>query len=149
MQQSGIYHASGQCGSDNEEVQIDVVAGSKTGPVGEAYCYQMTHPRHGYEALTAILEPNLAVRPSTLLVPAVEQKTLRQANMIFGPAQTAISKAIVANVEQKIISADLVEQLVMLVRVFIPALARDRKLVYHNNYQAADQAIKQAFGGGK
>lgn len=149
LRDCNAYLGSGHSGEGNEEVYIDIVAGQKDGPVGEAYCYQMTHPKHGYEALTAILEPNLAVRPSSLLVPAVEQKTLRQANMIFGPAQLAISQAIVANVESKVIPEELVDAIVLLIKIYIPPLAQDRKLVYENNYKAADKAIKEAFGRGK
>ena len=147
IRQSGSHIGEASCGTGNEQVYIEILAGKKDSVIGEAYCYQMTHPKHGYEALTAILEPNLAARPSTILVPAVEQKTLRQANMIFGPAQLAVGQAVVQNVEEGIIPREMVDEVLLLARVFIHPMALDRRLVHKNNYEAANQAIKQAFKG--
>lgn len=147
IRESGAYIGEASCGIGNEQVHIEILAGKKDSLIGEAYCYQMTHPRHGYEALTAILEPNLTVRPSTILLPAVELKTLRQANMIFGPTQLAVGQAVVQNVEEGIIPMEMIQEIVLLARVFIPPMALDRRLVHKNNYEAANQAIKQAFKG--
>ena len=76
---------SGTEGRDSEKAGIDLVLGPKGGPVGAAFARQLTHPRHGFEALTTIAEPNLTVRPSTLIVPTIELVNLRQASMVYGP----------------------------------------------------------------
>lgn len=144
--QSGAYVGEGCSGVGKEEVHVEIIVGRKDSLIGEVYCYEMTHPRHGFEALSAILEPNLTVRPSTLLIPAVEQKTLRQANMIFGPAQLAVGQAVVENVRNHIIPKEKIDEIILLARVFIPAMAVDRRLVHQNNYEAANQAIQAAFG---
>ena len=69
IQNAQMRLGTGQAGKGVEAIQIDLVCGAKDSPMGEAWAYQLTYPRHGYEALTAILEPNLTVRPSTLIVP--------------------------------------------------------------------------------
>ncbi len=144
---AGLRLGSGSAGEGTEKVQLDLVAGPKDGPLGEAYAYQLTYPLHRREALTTILEPNLTVRPATLIVPALEQRNLRQANMIYGPTQSAVAKAIVDNLEAGVIPREAMEQEVMIVKAAVHPKALDRHALYRNVYQAMDQAIKGAFGG--
>ncbi len=146
--QAGLRLGSGSAGEDVEAVQLDLVAGSKKSPLGDVYAYQLTYPLHRREALTAILEPNLTVRPATLILPAVEQKDLRQANMIYGPTQSAVARAIVDNLESGDIPASAVEDEVMIVIADVHPKALDRHALYHNVYAAMDAAVKQAFTGG-
>ena len=76
LQSNGVRLGTAVAGDGVEQVHLDLVAGPKLGPVGESYALQLTYPRHGLEALTAILEPNLTARPATLIVPTVELKNL-------------------------------------------------------------------------
>ncbi len=48
--------------SSNDMVSVGIVAGSKKGPLGEAFVRLLTTPKIGHEALTVILEPNLSCR---------------------------------------------------------------------------------------
>jgi 4-hydroxy-tetrahydrodipicolinate synthase len=128
-----------------EQVQCDLVAGPKAGLLGELYAYQLTYPRHGYEALTTILEPNLTVRPSTLIVSTNELKNLRQANMIYGPTQSAVAGAIVDKLAAGVIPEKSMDDEVMIVQVAVHPKALDRHALYLNVYQATGKAIDQAF----
>jgi len=135
-------------GETVERVQVDVVAGLKSGPIGEAYALQLTYPRHGHEALTAILEPNLTARPATLIVPVVSLKNLRQANMIFGPTQSAVGKAVVDGLDSGVIPQVAWDDEVILVQVTLEPQALDRHAIYWNAYQAMRLALEHAYGGG-
>jgi 4-hydroxy-tetrahydrodipicolinate synthase len=146
--QAGLRLGSGNAGEGVEAVQLDLVAGGKNSPLGDVYAYQLTYPLHRREALTAILEPNLTVRPATLILPAVEQKDLRQANMIYGPTQSAVARAIVDNLECNVIPASAVEDEVMIVVTDVHPKALNRHALYHNVHAAMDAAVKQAFTGG-
>jgi 4-hydroxy-tetrahydrodipicolinate synthase len=141
-----LYTGTGDAGEGSEQVHADLVCGSKLGPMGKAFALQLTHPRHGHEALTTILEPNLTVRPSTLIVPAIELKNLRQANMIFGPTQSAVAKVIVDNIEDGTIPKDTVSTHLMMIKIYVSPYALDRQILYDNNYGAVDRAVKQAYG---
>jgi len=143
---AGLRLGSGSAGEGTEKVQLDLVAGPKDSPLGEAYAYQLTYPLRRREALTTILEPNLTVRPATLIVPALEQRNLRQANMIYGPTQSAVAKAIVDNLEAGVIPQEAMEKEVMIVKATVHPKALDRHALYRNVYQAMDEAIKGAFG---
>ena len=140
--------AGSTAGSGTESVKIDLVAGGKKSSVAKAFAVQLTHPRHGYEALTVILEPNLTVRPSSLIVPTVKLKNLRQANMIFGPSQSAIARAVADSLENGVIPEAAMSDLLLIFKVFIHPDALDRHAVYENNYKAADESIGAVFAKG-
>ena len=138
---------SASVGDGVEQVQVDLVAGPKAGPIGEAYALQLTHPRQGREALTAILEPNLTVRPATLIIPRVQLRNLRQANMIYGPTQSAVGKAVVDGLEAGFVPAATWDAEVILAQITLHPQALDRHTVYWNAHQAMRQALKKAYGG--
>ena len=136
------------CGSVDEgaeSVAVHMVAGNKEGKLGRLFAYQLTYPKHGYEALTTILEPNLAVRPSTLIIPGVIQKNLRQANMIFGPVQSACARAIADSVEDGIIPANKTKSVVMIAKVYLSPNASAREIIYRNSYSVFKTVLKEIF----
>ena len=141
----GLRTGSGAAGEGLNRVQIDLIAGGKRTPLGDAYALQLTYPLHGREALTAILEPALTVRPPTLLLPALPQKNLRQANMIYGPTQAALARAIVDALEAGRIPPATVEEDVMVALATVHPRALDRHALYHSVHAAAGRALAQAF----
>ncbi|MCR4406033.1 MAG: 4-hydroxy-tetrahydrodipicolinate synthase [Anaerolineae bacterium] len=146
IRQAELRLGTGAAGEEPECVQLDLIAGPKDSPLGEAYAYQLTYPLHRREALTTILEPNLTVRPPTLILPTLEQKNLRQANMIYGPTQSAVARAIVDALEAGVIPASAMDTQVMIVLASVHPRALDRHTLYHNVRQAMSEAIRQAFG---
>jgi len=145
---AGLHLGTGQAGEHSEWVQVDLMAGSREGPLGEVYAYQLTYPRHGYEALTTILEPNLTVRPPTLILPANPLRDLRQANMIYGPTQAAVGKAIADALAEGVIPAAAMETEVMIVQAAVHPKALDRHRLHKAVYGATASAIRQAFAAG-
>ncbi len=145
IQSEAMQIGSGRTGEGTEEVQVDLLCGVKNGQAGEAWAYQLTYPRHGFEALTTILEPNLTVRPSTLIVPTNAVKDLRQANMVYGPVQNAVAKAIVEKLAHGIIPKESMSSHVMFALATIHPRALDRRLLHRNAYEATCAAIDAAF----
>jgi len=141
-----IRLGTGTEGQDSERTGIDLVVGPKSGPIGLAYARQLTHPRHGYEALTTIAEPNLMVRPSTLIVPTIELVNLRQASMVYGPTQAAAAKAIMDNVEEGTIPTQDLDSAVMIAKATVHPRALDRHQLYANVHKAMYKAIRMAYG---
>ncbi|MGB9871806.1 MAG: dihydrodipicolinate synthase family protein [Anaerolineae bacterium] len=144
----GLRVGTGTAGEGVNRVQLDLVAGRKETPLGDAYALQLTYPLHGREALTTILEPGLTVRPATLLLPTLPQKNLRQANMIYGPTQAALARAIVDALETGVIPASAADEEVMIVLATVHPKALDRHALYQSVYQAAQRAIAQAYATG-
>jgi 4-hydroxy-tetrahydrodipicolinate synthase len=134
-------------GQGAEVAHIDLVIGKKDGPVGEAFVKAKAAPTPGHEPLLAILEPNLAVKPPTLIVPTVTITSMRQASMVYGPAQTAVAKAVVDSVADGTIPKKAAEDLIIIANVFVHPTAVDRQRVYINNYKAMRHAIRKAIEG--
>ncbi|NIO36264.1 formaldehyde-activating enzyme [Candidatus Bathyarchaeota archaeon] len=134
-------------GEGAEVAHIDLMVGKKEGPVAEAFAKAKASPTPGHEPLLAILEPNLAVKPETLIVPTVTIRSMRQASMIFGPAQTAVAKAVVDSVSDGTIPKKAAATLMLIANVFVHPTAVDRQRVYINNYKAMRHAIRKAIEG--
>jgi len=145
IREAGLLVGSGSAGEPPEDVRLDVVAGPKAGPLGDAYAYQLTYPRHRRQALTTILEPNLTVRPPTLVVPSLDQRNLRQANMIYGPTQSATARAVVDALEAGTIPASAIEEDVMIVCATVDPKALDRHALHRSVLDAMRGALAQAF----
>jgi formaldehyde-activating enzyme len=134
-------------GQGAEVAHIDLLIGKKTGPVAEAFTKAKATPTPGHEPLLAILEPNLSVKPATLIVPTVTITGMRQASMVYGPAQTAVAKAVVDSVADGTIPKEAVDELIMITNVFVHPTAVDRQRVYINNYKAMRHAIRKTIEG--
>ncbi len=134
-------------GEGNEIAHIDLLIGSKDGPVGQAFANALARQSEGHTNLLAVLTPNLAVKPATVLVTKVTIKGMKQAVQMFGPAQAAVAKAVADSVADGVIPKSQAEDLCIVCGVFIhPAAAEDRK-IYDYNYQATKDAIASAMRG--
>lgn len=134
-------------GQGAEVAHIDLMIGKKEGPVAEAFAKAKAAPATGHEPLLAILEPNLAVKPMTLIVPTVTITSMRQASMVYGPAQTAVAKAVVDSVADGTIPKEAVGDLIIIANVFVHLTAVDRQRVYINNYKAMRHAVRKTVEG--
>ena len=133
-------------GDGNEVAHIDLLIGSKDGPVGVAFANALARQSEGHSNLLAVLTPNLAVKPATVMVTKVTIKGAKQAVQMFGPAQAAVAKAVADSVESGVIPKDQTEDLVIVCGVFIHWLAEDDKKIYESNYKATVDAIANAMG---
>ncbi|MEM2924300.1 MAG: bifunctional 5,6,7,8-tetrahydromethanopterin hydro-lyase/3-hexulose-6-phosphate synthase [Methanocellales archaeon] len=134
-------------GSEPEIAHIDLIIGEKKGPVGEAFASGLAHLSAGHTPMLAVIRPNLLAKPATLVVPKVTIKNMEQAAQIFGPAQSAVAKAVADAVEEGIIPRDKVEEWVVVVSVFIHPDAKDYSKIYRYNYGATKLAIQRAIEG--
>ena len=132
-------------GDGNEIAHIDLMIGSKTGPVGVAFANALSTQSEGHSNLLAVITPNVAVKPSTVMVTKVTIKGMRQATQMFGPAQAAVAKAVADSVDAGVIPADQAEDLVCVCGVFIHPEAEDNKKIYDYNYSATKMAIENAM----
>jgi len=101
----------------------------------------------GHSNLLAVLTPNLAVKPATVMITKVTIKGAKQAVQMFGPAQAAVAKAVADSVGEGVIPKSEAENLVIVCGVFIHWLASDDKKIYEYNYKATMEAIKSAMAG--
>ena len=132
-------------GEGDELAHVDLMIGEKEGPVGMAFANGLVHLSRGHTPLLSVIRPNLPTKPSTLIVPKVTIQDMEDANKIFGPAQTAVAKAVADSVEEGVIPRDIVEKIVVVVSVFVHPAAKDYEKIYRYNYGATKLAIQRAF----
>ena len=142
-----MYVGEALAGEGNEIAHIDLLIGSKDGPVGVAFANALARQSEGHSNLLAVLTPNLAVKPSTVMITKVTIKGAKQAVQMFGPAQAAVAKAVADSVGEGVIAKNEAEDLVIVCGVFIHWAAEDDKKIYEFNYKATKEAIVAAMKG--
>jgi 5,6,7,8-tetrahydromethanopterin hydro-lyase len=140
-----FYVGEALAGDGNEVAHIDLLIGDKSGPVGAAFANALADQKQGHSNLLAVLTPNLAVKPATVMITKVTIKGAKQAVQMFGPAQFGVAKAVADSVEAGVIPKDQCEKLVIVCGVFIHWEANDDKKIYQYNYDATKMAIANAM----
>jgi 5,6,7,8-tetrahydromethanopterin hydro-lyase len=133
-------------GDGNEVAHIDLLIGSKGGPLGESFASALTNQRAGHTNLLAVVAPNLPAKPDTIMSNKVTLKGEKQVGQMFGPAQAAVARAVVDSVREGVIPEADVEDLCIVVGVFIHWEAADDKKIFDYNYQATKESIARALG---
>ena len=142
-----MYIGEALVGDGNEVAHIDLLIGSKDGPVGHAFANALAGQKQGHSNLLAVLTPNLVCKPATVLITKVTIKGAPQAVQMFGPAQAAVAKAVADCVAEGSIPRSEVENLVIVCGVFIHWDAKDDNKIYQYNYEATKLSIQRAMKG--
>src|SRR5712672_676971 len=134
-------------GDGNEVAHIDLLIGSKNGPVGTAFANALADQKAGHSNLLAVLTPNLLCKPATVLITKVTIKGATQAVQMFGPAQAAVAKAVSDSVATGVIPKHLADTFCIVCGVFIHWDAKDDVKIFQNNYEATKLSISRAMKG--
>jgi bifunctional enzyme Fae/Hps len=132
-------------GEGNEVAHIDLMIGDKQGPVGYSFAQSLSQLSAGHTPLLAVIRPNLPPKPHTVIVPKVTIKNMEDAAKIFGPAQSAVAKAVADAVEDGIVPMAILEDWVVIVSVFIHPKAEDERRIWQYNYSATKLALSRAL----
>jgi 5,6,7,8-tetrahydromethanopterin hydro-lyase len=134
-------------GDGNEVAHIDLIIGPRGSAAETAFATALTNNKDGFTALLAVVAPNLAVKPSTILFNKVTIKGAKQAVQMFGPAQHAVAKAVADSVADGTIPAAEADDVFIAVGVFIHWDASDDKKIHDFNYRATKESIERAVNG--
>lgn len=129
----------------NERVSASIVTAPKRGVLGAAFVKLLTTPNVGQEALTVILEPNLPVRPPSLMFPMNRIKSMRQASLFYGPVQAGAARAIARHIEKKLIPEVSLAENVILIALDIDLNTRERRRVRAAAEDAVSSALHQIW----
>ncbi|MCH2202313.1 MAG: formaldehyde-activating enzyme [Fuerstiella sp.] len=140
-----MYVGESLVGDGNEVAHIDLLIGDKSGPVGVAFANALADQKMGHSNLLAVMTPNLAVKPSTVMITKVTIKGARQAVQMFGPAQKAVADAVADCVKSGVIPKDQCDNLCIVCGVFIHWQAEDDSKIYEYNYAATKESIERAM----
>lgn len=134
-------------GEGAEVAHVDLLVGPKDGPVGQAFAASLVNQKEGHTNLLAVVAPNLPCKPDTMISNKVTIKGATQAVQMFGPAQAAVSRAVVDSVRDGILSTQDADDLCVIVGVFIHWEAKDDQKIYDYNYAATKEALERALAG--
>jgi 5,6,7,8-tetrahydromethanopterin hydro-lyase len=139
-----MYIGEALVGDGNEIAHIDLLLGSKDGPVGIAFANALANQSAGHTNLLAVLTPNLISKPATVMITKVTIKGMEQAVQMFGPAQKAVAMAMTDSIAEGVLPKGTADELVCVCGVFIHPHAKDHKKIYQYNYDATKLAIRRA-----
>jgi 5,6,7,8-tetrahydromethanopterin hydro-lyase len=142
-----MYIGEALVGEGNEIAHIDLLIGSKDGPVGIAFANALANQSAGHSNLLAVVTPNLICKPATVMITKVTIKGAKQAVQMFGPAQAAVARAVADSTAANVIPQHLADNFVIVCGVFIHWDAKDDNKIYQYNYEATKMAIKNAMTG--
>jgi 5,6,7,8-tetrahydromethanopterin hydro-lyase len=142
-----MYIGESLRGEGNEVAHIDLLIGSKDGPVGTAFANALANQSAGHTSLLAVVAPNLICKPATVMITKVTIKGMKQAVQMFGPAQAAVARAVADSVASGVIPSNQADNLVMVCGVFIHPAATDDTKIFQYNYDATKEAILRAMKG--
>ena len=134
-------------GDGNEVAHIDLIIGPRGSAAEAAFAMTLTNQKEGVNGLLAVLEPNLMVKPATVMFNKVTIRDAKQAVQMFGPAQRAVAKAVADCVAEGTIPQDQCEDLFISVGVFIHWEAADDNKIQQYNYEATKLSIERAVRG--
>ncbi len=134
-------------GEGNEVAHIDLIIGPRGSAAESAFAHALTNNKDGFTSLLAVVAPNLATKPSTILFNKVTIKGAKQAVQMFGPAQHAVAKAVADSVADGTIPAAEADDIFICVGVFIHWDAADDKKIHDFNYRAVKESIERAVSG--
>lgn len=134
-------------GDGNEVAHIDLLMGPRGSAAETAFCNALTNNKDGFTSLLAVVAPNLATKPNTVMFNKVTIKGAKQAVQMFGPAQHGVALAVADSVEDGTIPKDEADDLFVCVGVFIHWEADDDKKIQDFNYKATREAIQRAVAG--
>lgn len=134
-------------GDGNEVAHIDLIMGPRGSAAETAFCTALTNNKDGFTSLLAVVAPNLATKPNTVLFNKVTIKGAKQAVQMFGPAQHAVAMAVADSVEDGTIPKDEADDIFICVGVFIHWEANDDQKIHDYNYKATRESIQRAVAG--
>ncbi len=132
-------------GDGNEVAHIDLLIGPRGSAAESAFCNTLTNNKDGFTSLLAVIAPNLACKPNTVMFNKVTIKGAKQAVQMFGPAQAAVARAIADSVANGTIPAGEADDCFVCVGVFIHWQAEDDNKIFEYNYKATKEALERAI----
>lgn len=143
----GLMVGEALYGEGNEIAHIDLIMGGRGSSAETAFAICLTNNKDGFSSLLAVVAPNLACKPHTVMFNKVTIKNGFQATLMFGPAQRGVAMAVEECVQDGTIPLSMANDIFICVGVFMHWRARDTDKIQDYNYEATKLAIKRAVSG--
>src|ERR1043165_8185366 len=127
----------------------EVVLGELDGPVGYAIANLLGDQIKGHSRVFAILDCDVQVRPTTLMVSKVTVKNVKYTNILMGTVQAAIANAVLDSVRAGDIPKARANDLGIIVSVWLDPSVIEEKIdpdvLFRTHREATAKAIHKAM----
>jgi 5,6,7,8-tetrahydromethanopterin hydro-lyase len=144
---SAILIGEGFASEGPNAAHVNTVLGLRDGPVGTAWATALATPRAGHASFVVVARPNMPVKPATLFVNKAEIRGDAHGFLHWGAAQAAVARGVLESVGDGTIAQGEVEELALIVAVWVDWAASDEEKVYANNVEATRAALASAAEG--
>ena len=140
-----IEIGEGFAGEGANAAHINTVLGLRNGPVGTAFATALAQPTPGHVPFLAVWAPNVPVQPPTLFVNKATIAGDLHGTLTWGAAQAGVAAGVTAHVADRF-DATMLDQLVLIVAVWVNPEASDADAVFSNNREATSAALQRGRG---
>jgi len=128
----------------------EVVVGELDGPVGFAIANLIGDQTKGHSRVFAILNCDVQVRPTTLMVSKVTVSSEKYTNILMGSVQAGVANGVLDSVRSGEIPAEKADDLGIIVSVWLDpsvldAVKVDHQGLFESNRLATAKAIRKAM----
>jgi 5,6,7,8-tetrahydromethanopterin hydro-lyase len=142
-------YGEGFAGFGGEAAHINTVLGLRDGPVGTAWATALATPSAGHTPFVVVHSPNLPVMPFTLFVNKAAIANDVHGTLTWGAAQAGVAAGVIDALEAGLFArSGAIDDLALIVAVWVDPKAAQEALVYANNRNAAFAAITMGAAGG-
>lgn len=142
----GICIGEGFVGSGVNAAHVNTVLGPRQGPVGVAWMTSLATPRQGHVPFVAVARPGIPIVPFTLFVNKAAIDGDRHGDLTWGAAQAGVASGVGLAHDRGLFEGDL-DQLALIVAVWVNPSADDEEAVYVNNRDAVLAALVMGRDG--
>jgi len=146
MSDAVMLIGEGFAGSGVNVAHINIIMGSRNGPVGTAWATALATPRPGHVPFVAVARPGVPVRPFTLFVNKATIESDQHGTMTWGAAQAGVSAGVGDAYVQRSLDGSSSHDLdqVLIVAVWVNPAADNEEAVFENNRVATAAALAMA-----
>jgi 5,6,7,8-tetrahydromethanopterin hydro-lyase len=110
--------------------------------VGTAWATALATPSTGHTPFVAVVIPGVPAKPFTLFVNKAAIENDEHGRLTWGPAQAGVARGVVRAVRDGVVDRDLVDELALIVAVWVNPAARDEHAIFANNDEATLSALR-------
>lgn len=137
-----IEIGEGFAGEGANAAHINTVLGLRNGPVGTAFATALAQPTPGHVPFLAVWAPNVPVQPPTLFVNKATITSDMHGTLTWGAAQAGVAAGVTAHVSDRF-EATMLDQLALIIAVWVNPEASDADAVFVNNREATSAALQR------
>ncbi len=128
-------------GEGPNAAHINTVLGRVGSSAEAAWITALATPRAGFAPFVAVLQPGVPVKPFTLFANKAAIESDAHATLTWGAAQAGVAGGVADAVADGTIPANDVDELRIVVAVWVNPAANSEEEVFHNNREATRRAL--------